>query len=243
MADWTANARAYDVTQLPAGLLPWREAPFTVIDFETTGLHPPGDEIISFATVTVSEGRLSLADARHRLIRPRRMPRANSIRIHGLRAADLEGADPLDDALGELLEAITGTVLVAHVAGVERAFLEAALETRGIALRNSFVDTASLAVELSLRSRDAPYFPVEGPVGLTNLARSYGLPVHRPHQADGDALTTGQVFLALATRLDAIEPQTVGSLLRPEYALPRVSVAERLRRRLRGERIRSSARP
>jgi len=44
------------------------------------------------------------------------------------------------------------------------------------------------------------------------MARALGLPVHRPHHADGDALTTAQVFLALATHLDVLERQTVGSL-------------------------------
>ena len=45
-------------------------------------------------------------------------------------------------------------------------------------------------------------------------ARTLGLPVHSPHVAEGDALTTAQLFLALATHLDEIEPQTVGSLAR-----------------------------
>ena len=39
--------------------------------------------------------------------------------------------------------------------------------------------------------------------------------MHRRHEADGDALTTAQAFLALATQLDAIEPQTIGSLASP----------------------------
>ena len=54
----------------------------------------------------------------------------------------------------------------------------------------------------------------EAIVPLSDAARDLGLPVHRPHHADGDALTTAQLFLALATRLDAREPQTVGSLAR-----------------------------
>jgi DNA polymerase III epsilon subunit-like protein len=48
--------------------------------------------------------------------------------------------------------------------------------------------------------------------GLSGLARSLGLPVHRPHHADGDALTTAQVFIALATHLDGFRAQTLGSL-------------------------------
>ena len=47
---------------------------------------------------------------------------------------------------------------------------------------------------------------------LTALARSLGLPVHRPHHALGDALTTAQVFIALATLLDGYGPQTVRTL-------------------------------
>jgi DNA polymerase-3 subunit epsilon len=54
----------------------------------------------------------------------------------------------------------------------------------------------------------------EAIVPLSDAARDLGLPVHRPHHADGDALTTAQLFLAVATRLDAREPQTVGSLAR-----------------------------
>ena len=37
---------------------------------------------------------------------------------------------------------------------------------------------------------------------LAAVARRLGLPSHRPHTADGDALTTAQVFLALGAHLD-----------------------------------------
>jgi DNA polymerase III subunit epsilon len=36
--------------------------------------------------------------------------------------------------------------------------------------------------------------------------------VHRPHRAAGDALTTAQAFIALATHLESHGRQTVGSL-------------------------------
>ena len=140
------------------------------------------------------------------------MPDGDSIRIHGLRPADLEDAPPLDDVLDELLAAITGRVLVAHVAAVERGFLRAALERRGLGLRNPIVDTAALAAELARRGPGAST-PGRPPTGLSELARAFRLPVHRPHHADGDALTTAQVFLALATHLDGVGPLTVGAML------------------------------
>jgi hypothetical protein len=46
------------------------------------------------------------------------------------------------------------------------------------------------------------------------MCRELGLPVHRPHHADGDALTAAQAFIVLATHLDSFEPQTLGSLQR-----------------------------
>ena len=81
------------------------------------------------------------------------------------------------------------------------------------------VDTAGLALELSSPPGAASEGSATHPRSrrvlprLSDLARSLGLPVHRPHHADGDALTTAQAFIALATHLEAFEsPPTVGSL-------------------------------
>jgi DNA polymerase III subunit epsilon len=215
-------ALAYRRAELPGPRAPWREVSFSVIDLETNGLDPAVDEIISFAAVTVAGGKVRLDETRYELIRPRRMPGPDTIRIHGLRETDLADAPTLPERIDALLEALTGRVLVAHIAAIETGFLGAALETQGLELRNPVVDTAGLAIELSrLQRRPPPPQDEEGPPGafvsspgLGNLARSLGLPVHRPHHADGDALTTAQVFLALATHLEAFSAGTLGSLVR-----------------------------
>ena len=201
---------AYTRTPPPGPTTPWREAEFCVIDLETTGLDTAMDEIISFAALRISHGRLRLNDVRYERIRPRRMPDAETIRIHGLRSGDLVDAPRLSEVLDGLLETLTGTALVAHVASIEAGFLAAALHNHGLRFSNPIVDTASLAAEL-FRRRGQPVLVPES-IGLAPLARALGLPVHRPHHADGDALTTAQVFLALATHLDVLEWQTVGSL-------------------------------
>jgi DNA polymerase-3 subunit epsilon len=201
-------ARSYANEPMPAGDLPWREARYVVVDLETTGLDPRLHEIISFAAIPIEEGRVAVGRAQLTFIQPVRMPEAVTIRIHGLRPMDLTEAPPLEKVLDSILEALTGRVLVAHVAAVEVGFLGAALRQHGLRLRNPVVDTATLGAELRLLdAHETPH-----PIGLSGLARSLGLPVHRPHHADGDALTTAQVFVALAMGLDAREPQTVGSL-------------------------------
>jgi DNA polymerase-3 subunit epsilon len=115
-----------------------------------------------------------------------------------------------DAALAPLADALGDRVLVAHAVHVERRFLApvlARLDRRPI---RRAVDTARLA-ERVLPDL-AP--PAGGIVELGAVARRLGLPVHAPHTAGGDALTTAQAFLALATLLDARRSQTVRSLTR-----------------------------
>ncbi len=62
-----------------------------------------------------------------------------------------------------------------------------------------------------MRERDGAAPPW---VSLEKLASVLGQPAEPPHHALGDALTTAKAFIALATLLDAREPQTVSSLIR-----------------------------
>jgi DNA polymerase-3 subunit epsilon len=188
---------------------PWRSASFAVVDLETTGLEPRRDEIISFASIPIDNARVVVGAIRTTIIRPTRMPEPETIRIHGLRPADLGDAPPLEDAIDLIAESLAGRVLVAHGAWVERGFLDRALKVAGLRVREPVLDTSTLAQRV-LAGED----PDRNGVALGAAARALGLPVHRPHHADGDALTTAQLFLALAARLDRTEPQTIGSLAR-----------------------------
>lgn len=196
----TAAAQAYADAELPAARADWREAEWAVVDLETTGLDPETDEIVSVAVLPIDGGRILPGAGLYRLVRPARALTAESIRIHGIRPADIESAPPLDAVLDDLLGALTGRLIVAHAAFVERGFLEPALATRGVRLRGGIADTRALG-RVWLAERDHHHRPVPSQLGLTDLAENLGLPAHRPHHALGDALTTAQVFLALATHL------------------------------------------
>lgn len=187
--------------------LPWREAEFVVVDLETTGLHLRRDDIVSYGAVLVSEGRALAGSHLYGLVRPRRELSEVSITVHGLRAVDLADAPPLEDCVHRLADLLAGRVLVAHAAWVEQAFLNRAFGEHGVRLEGPIVDTAALAREAHVALAGAEAEP-----SLERLARGLRLPVHTPHHALGDAFTTAGVFLALVSRLDRQEPQTVKNL-------------------------------
>ena len=158
----------------------------------------------------VESGRVLLRGAISGLVAPTRPIAEASIRVHGIRDADLADAPPLREALPALLTALAGRVLVVSTAAVERPFLKRALRAQGLRLRGPVVDVEALGA-LWLHGRDGR---IRRHVPLGLLAAALKLPAERPHVAIGDALTTAQVFIALASHLDAADPQTVASLAR-----------------------------
>ena len=178
------------------------------MDLETTGLDPRRDGVISFAAVPVEGGRIVAGEAVTGLVRPAAPPPPPSIEVHGLRAQDLAAAAPPPGALEPLVRAMRDRILVAHVAGIERAFLRPHLRLPERWLPRRAVDTALLWRLLGIHRGEGDH----GPCSLAELAASLGLPAHRPHDAEGDALTTAQAFLALATHLEAHGRGTVAAL-------------------------------
>jgi DNA polymerase-3 subunit epsilon len=202
---WRTRRSALEVPGWDALGLPWREADLWVLDVETTGLDLRRDEVVAWGIVPVRRGRVVVADARYGLVRPQRPPKPASIAVHGLLPSDLDDADPPDVAARELADRLAGGVLVAHAAWVEEAFLGRLLAPIGARLAGPVIDTAGLAREAGLASggQDVPE-PI-----LEELSRRLALPVHTPHHALGDALTTAVVALALIARLEAREPGEV----------------------------------
>ena len=176
----------------------WRAARFLVVDVETTGLDPERDEVISFAALPVEGGRVLAAGAVSGLVRPLTPPPAESVQIHGLREADLDAAPRAPEALAPLAAALPGRVPVAHAAWVERSFLRPQLRALSARAPRRYVDTALLWRVLCIQRGERD----PGWCELSALAAALSLPAHRPHEADGDALTTAQAFIALATHLE-----------------------------------------
>jgi DNA polymerase-3 subunit epsilon len=192
----------------PPGRTSWRAARFVVVDVETTGLDPRRDEVVAFAALPVEGGRVRVGGAVEGLVRSRRPSSRRSILVHGLRDEDLAGSPVPAAALAPLAEALRGRIPVAHAAWLERAFLRRALRSTPRRAPLRFVDTALLWRLLCVHRGD----PDPGFRPLGDVAAALGLPAHRPHEAEGDALTTAQAFLALATHLEVHDHGHVGAL-------------------------------
>jgi len=211
----TEAAATYSAAAISPGQTPWRQARYCVVDLELTGLDPKRDEIISFGAVPIDEGRIVANQSLYGLVHPTRPIPEQSVLIHGIRTADLAGAPELEQALSPLLIAMSGRVLVVHAAEVERAFLGPAFRRLGTRLRKPVLDTQVLGRLLRAeRSGFAPRW-----LSLSELVADLGLPSHRPHNALGDALTTAQSFIAIASHLDAAAPESVRSLSRAPQRL------------------------
>lgn len=173
----------------------WRRARFSVIDVETTGLDLRHDEIVSIGVVDVVRARIE-ANRWYQVVRPSRPIETEAMKIHALTEHELASAPPIDAVIQELRARIRGSILVAHAAWVERAFLDRALRPLGERLPRGLVDTAALTRAVGIRG-EAGHEP-----HLETLARDLGVPVHTPHHALGDAMTTALVLLVLASRLE-----------------------------------------
>jgi DNA polymerase-3 subunit epsilon len=204
----TDAAAAFAAAGRPRSKTPWREARWCALDLELTGLDPGNDEIIAIGAVPIEDGRLILGESRYTLVQTDRRSEHKAVLVHKLRVADLADAPPLEDAVELVMELLAGRVPVFHTAVVERTFLTPLFSALRVRLPAA-ADTEVLG-RLLLLERDGTPPPH---LSLDRLAEMLGQSGEPPHHALADALMTGQAFIALASHLDAIQPQTVGSLV------------------------------
>jgi DNA polymerase-3 subunit epsilon len=171
---------------------PVRETRFLAIDLETTGLDPERDHIVAIGWVPIDDGEIVLAGAGQRLVRPP-IPVGESATIHGLTDESLADAPQVAEVLPELLEALSGRVLVAHHAPFDVGFLTRAHPGLSVAS----VDTLAVARRL-LADREMP----RGSFRLHAARRRHGLPSYAAHSALTDALAAAELMLAQVAELE-----------------------------------------
>lgn len=182
---------------LPAGAVaerPLRQLTYVVFDLETTGLRPSeGDEAVQIAAVRVVNGRVLTMETFDRLVNPGRPVPAESTRIHGITGAMVRDKPPLGMVLPQFQAFAADSVLVAHNAAFDMAFVSRAATTAGVRIEQPIIDTLLLSAHLD---------PNESDHSLDGIAARLGLAFTQRHDALGDALVTAAILVRLIERLE-----------------------------------------
>jgi len=188
--------RRYFQTPFPSPDSAWDEVEYLALDFETTGLDPKDDQILSAGFCEIREGALQMNSSEHILVRPTRSIPESSAVVHGILDDQSATGLAIGEAIPLLLEALAGKVLVAHHAAIEYQFLDhACRRLYGHGFLCPVVDTLALEHH-TFKKRDA--MPKPGELRLAEARLRYGLPRYRAHDALVDALSAGELFLAQA---------------------------------------------
>jgi len=167
------------------------QAVYCIVDTETTGLDPAADRIVEVAALRVDTRSASmLGDHYTTLVNPRIPIPATASAIHHLTDEDVADAPQLEDAMDDFDEFVGDSLLVAHNAAFDSAFL-------GYLSDRPWLCTKRLAQHLY---PDAPAFNnqvLRYHLGLGKVRELQGLV---PHRALADVVVTGNVLICLLAR-------------------------------------------
>lgn len=183
----------------PTKAPPLLDAPFAVVDVETTGTRAGGgDRITEIAIVTVRGGEI--VDRWSRLVNPERAIPPAITALTQITWAMVRDEPPFRAIAGEVTARLTGTVFTAHNAPFDWRFVSEELRRgTGAELSGPRLCTVRMARAL------LPSLPRRS---LDHLTRYFGITIDDRHRALGDALATAE---ALRRMLRIAEQEGIGT--------------------------------
>ncbi len=161
------------------------------VDFETTGLDPAKDTILSIGFVQIKNLQIDLSTATHYLIKSSYSMPENTVVIHKITDDQLRQGIKFEQAIASLLKALRGKILVAHHAKIEGLFLNQACKNLyGCEIIIPVIDT------LAIEAGRLPQYQHHGNLNLNMCSKRYNLPRYKLHDALSDALSCAELLLA-----------------------------------------------
>lgn len=200
-----ADLRRFYSGSLPNADTPLEQQEFVALDFETTGLNPHRDRIVSIGLVPFTLSRIRPASGRYWLVDPDTALSKTSVTIHHITDSEVADAPLLDSVLPELLQALAGRIVVVHYRQIEREFLDAAvLALRGEHCLFPLIDTMAIEARWirqgMLANMKRTLGLREDSIRLADSRLRYGLPDYSAHHAKVDAMATAELFQAQVAR-------------------------------------------
>ncbi|WP_390902300.1 exonuclease domain-containing protein [Vibrio rhizosphaerae] len=196
---WSAALRAYLSHPLVLPETPLSELRFLALDFETTGLTPSDDQILSIGMVDLTLEAIDIAGHEELLINHGEFIKPETAQINGLTPHALAQGISLVEGMNRLLERAQGKILLAHHCPIEKRFITHFLRQHYQlkAFPGYFVDTLEIEKRFSYAGRNRHHDSYQ----LDDLRRYYHLPDYCAHSAASDALACGELFLVQAKKL------------------------------------------
>ncbi len=174
----------------PDPAMPVGEAPLLALDFELDGLTRDA-HLLQAGWVPFAGRSITMAGAEVHDIRSYADLNRVAVTVHGIgtdRAS--EGSRPRE-VITRLIKALSGRILVAHAAGIERS----ALQRISHALYGETLPIRSICT-LELERKLHPNLIGEGVYRLAACRARYGLPEYDAHDALTDALAAAELLQA-----------------------------------------------
>lgn len=181
--------------------LPIEEAEFVVLDIETTGFSPLGDDIIELGAVKYKGG--VMGESFQRFVRPTKPIPLVVQELTHITPDMVSSAPEAKVALREFFDFVGDAIIVAHNASFDYGFLR---HHRRKHLREEF--TNPVLDTLMLARAAMPHLKR---FGLANLCKELGVVNENHHRADADARTAALVMGKMFERIKS-EHETIATV-------------------------------
>ncbi len=179
---------------------------YAVFDTETTGLLPHKDEIVQIGAVRVLNGRIVPGETINQLVNPGiKIPPA-STKVHRITDMMVADAPDIHTASQRLHTFSRDSVIVAHNAPFDMAFLRRHGTTNGLQWRHPIIDTVLLSAVLFGASETHTLDALCERLNVT-------IPDHLRHTALGDAQATAEVLCLMLPMLASRGFKTFGQVV------------------------------
>lgn len=179
----------------PPKNLPYAEAEFVVLDVETTGFSPIGDDIIELGAVRYKNG--VIGESFQRFVRPSKPIPEEVQKLTSITNEMVADAPEPAVALREFFDFVGDAIIVAHNATFDYSFLRYhRMKHLGEEFPNPVLDTLILGRSLMPHMRAH---------SLAALTKELQVELVSHHRADSDAKTAAMVMTKLLERAEGVE--------------------------------------
>lgn len=159
------------------------DAPFSLIDFETSGFHPGSARILEVAVIKI-DAKGKILDEFTTLINPED-GNVGRTDIHQITLGMVKNAPKLSEVVGDLLSILDSSIVVAHNAKFEENFLESAF--REVGIKHPLMPTID-TLWLSRQVLDLPNYK------LATVIDEFGYEFQDAHTALGDVRAMAKIL-------------------------------------------------